>query len=166
MNINKFIITEEEYNSVKIAEKNTKDKRISRRLKVIQYSYEGMTNKAISEKLDYSESYVPRLLKKFKEDGLDDFIKNKYKGNHSYMDKETEEKILSKFEEEAQKGNIISVKEIRKEIEEQIGKKTPDNYVYRLLYRHGWRKVLPRRKHPKCASKEEQDSSKKLRKVR
>ena len=81
------------------------------------------------------------------------------------MSIETEERILSKFESEAEKGNIISVKEIRKEIEEEIGRKTPDNYVYRLLNRHNWRKVLPRRKHPKSASKEEQNSSKKLRKL-
>ncbi|MBR1444065.1 MAG: winged helix-turn-helix domain-containing protein [Firmicutes bacterium] len=165
MNINKFIITEEEYNKVKIAEKNTKDKRISRRLKVIQYSYEGLTNKAISEKLDYNEAYITQILKKFKKEGLDEFTKNKYKANRSYMSIETEERILSKFEGEAEKGNIISVKEIRKEIEEEIGRKTPDNYVYRLLNRHNWRKVLPRRKHPKSASKEEQDSSKKLRKL-
>ncbi len=165
MNINKFIITEEEYNKVKIAEKNTKDKKISRRLKVIQYSYEGLTNKEISEKLDYNESYITQILKKFKKEGLDEFIKNKYKANHSYMSIETEERILSKFESEAEKGNIISVKEIRKEIEEEIGRKTPDNYVYRLLNRHNWRKVLPRRKHPKSASKEEQNSSKKLRKL-
>ena len=33
--------------------------------------------------------------------------------------------------------------------EEVLGRKVPKSKVYRMLARHGWRKVMPRPRHPK-----------------
>ena len=44
--------------------------------------------------------------------------------------------------------------------EARIGHEVEESTIYRLLDRHGWRKLLPRPKHPK-GSQEEQDSFKK-----
>jgi hypothetical protein len=33
--------------------------------------------------------------------------------------------------------------------EQALGRKVPKSTVYRMLARHGWRKVVPRPRHPK-----------------
>lgn len=166
MNINKIKITKEEYNAAVKAEKETKNKNVSRRLKVIILSYEGLKNTEIAEKLDYNPTYITKILKSFRIEGIEYFISNKQVGNNRHLSKNEEEKILNEFEERSEKGTIVSAKEIKEELDKKIGKKTPSNYVYRLLKRHDWRKVMPRRKHPKSASEEEKNSSKKLKKMR
>lgn len=165
MNINKIEITEEEYNAAVKAEKETKNKNVSRRLKVIILSYEGLKNSEIAEKLDYNPTYITKILKSFKIEGIEYFTSNKQMGNNRHLSKYEEEKILNKFKEISEKGNIVSAKEIKEELDKEIGKETPSNYVYRLLKRHNWRKVMPRKRHPKSASEEEKNSSKKLKKV-
>ena len=57
-------------------------------------------------------------------------------------------------------GKILTVAEINQAFEERLGRKLPHNYVYRVLRRHGWRKVMPRSRHPKAADQEEQSASK------
>ena len=49
--------------------------------------------------------------------------------------------------------------------DEARGKDTGSGYIYMLLKRHGWRKVMPRSKHPKAASEEACEASKKLNSV-
>ena len=165
MNINKIVITENEYIAVVSAEKKITNKNVARRLRVIILSYEGFKNYEIAEKLDYDATYITKILCKFKKEGLEYFISNKQKGNHRYLSKEKETEILNNFEEKSAKGNIITAKDIKDYLDKEIGIETPSNYVYRLLKRHNWRKVMPRRKHPKSASEEEQNSSKKLSKM-
>lgn len=165
MNINKIKFTEEEYNAAVKTEKETKNKNVARRLKVIILSYEGLKNSEIAKKLDYDPTYITKILKRFKNEGIEYFISNKQIGNNRHLSKDEEDKILNEFKERSEKGNIVSAKEIKEELDKEIGKETPSNYVYRLLKRHNWRKVMPRRKHPKSASEEEKNSSKKLKKM-
>ncbi len=47
--MNRFKISEEEYKKVRELEKKTKDKNISRRLKVLMLKYEGKKNKEIAD---------------------------------------------------------------------------------------------------------------------
>ena len=60
------------------------------------------------------------------------------------------------------KGQILSVNEIKKIFDEEIGKETYTSYIYRLLHRKGYRKIMPRSKHPKITSDEAIEASKKL----
>jgi len=62
----------------------------------------------------------------------------------------------------AETGQLVTVEPILKKYEEATGKKSNTTSIYRLLKRHGWRKLRPRPKHPKAASIEEQDRQKKL----
>ena len=56
----------------------------------------------------------------------------------------------------------VEVKEIKQAFDEQIGKETGNSYIYTMLKRNGWRKVMPRAKHPKKADDEAIEASKKL----
>ena len=62
----KYEITTEEYTAVVKAKKATQNKRIARRLQVIELRYEGKTSKEIAEKLDMNWMYVSEVVKQFK----------------------------------------------------------------------------------------------------
>jgi transposase len=71
-----------------------------------------------------------------------------------------EQSILQSFRARAVKGELVNVKKMHQEICKQIGREVSIAYVYRLLYRHGWRKIGPRPRHPQ-ANPEEQVAFKK-----
>ena len=70
--------------------------------------------------------------------------------------------LLEKFKERANKGEVVSAQEIKAEFDKKRGKDTGRGYIYMLLERHNWRKVMPRSRHPKKASDEVIEASKKL----
>ena len=132
-------------------------------MRVITLRYEGYTNVEIAKITEYTPNYIATLLKKFKERGIQQYYKSNMKGgNHRYLTQEKEKEILSEFEKIMNKGQVIDTKILKIKFDEEIGKQTPDNFIYRLLKRHGYRKVMPRSKHPKKASNEDIKSSKKL----
>jgi transposase len=45
---------------------------------------------------------------------------------------------------------MLSVAEIQQAYRERCGKAVARSTVYRLLERHGWRKIAPRPRHPKA----------------
>ena len=78
------------------------------------------------------------------------------------MTYEEEEEILKKFEDAANAGQVITVKEIKAAFDEKLGRDTGRGYIYMLLKRHNWRKIKPRPQHPKKADDETIAASKKL----
>lgn len=79
------------------------------------------------------------------------------------MSEAEEQEILDRFEQKANAGQIVTVQEIKKAFDERIGKDTGRGYIYMVLARHNWRKVMPRSKHPKKADEETIAATKKLR---
>jgi transposase len=77
-----------------------------------------------------------------------------------YLSIEQEKQFLQPFLNRAQKGEIATCAEVQIAYEERVGHSVDDSTLYRLLERHGWRKVVPRPKHPK-ASREVQEEFKK-----
>lgn len=61
-----------------------------------------------------------------------------------------EKSFLAPFEKTAVETGILVVSEIHKAYEQYVGYKVPASTVYRLLGRHGWRKIAPRPSHPKA----------------
>lgn len=78
------------------------------------------------------------------------------------MSVEEEATLLEQFAENAEEGQMLDIHEIRAEYEKTVGHTTGCAQIYRVLYRHGWRKVMPRSKHPKKADEEAIEASKKL----
>lgn len=77
-----------------------------------------------------------------------------------YLSLSEEQDLLRSFYTRAGKGEIITAKQIHQKISEAVGKEVSLDYVYRLLYRHGWRKIGPRPRHIK-ANPEVQEAFKK-----
>lgn len=158
----KHIITEAEYTAVKAAAKENTNKRVDRRLQVILMRYEGKKDVEIGEKLNYTRKRISQLCAAFKNDGLDEYARHKYGGNHKSLTYEEELEILDTFAEKAANGEIVAVQDIKAAFDEKRGKDTGRGYIYMLLERHNWRMVMPRGKHPKKASEAEMEASKKL----
>ena len=137
-------------------------KRVDKRLQVIQLHMEGKKQQEIADKLGYSREWVCSLLREYREKGLTEYARHKYGGNHRAMSVEEEAEILSQFEEESRTGKLVVANTIKKAFDEKRGKDTGRGYVYMLLKRHKARKVTPRSAHPKKASDEAIEASKKL----
>lgn len=73
-----------------------------------------------------------------------------------------EEAFLAEYKNLAEQGQIIEVSAIKKAYEQRVGHTIGKGQIYRVLARHGWRKVMPRSKHPNKASDEAIEASKKL----
>jgi transposase len=151
-----------EYKLVLEEIKKNKLKRVDKRLQVIKLHLEGNKQQEIADKLGYSREWVNRLIKEYLEKGLQEYARHKYGGNHRSMSVEEEAEILKQFEEEAEKGTLVIANSIKKAFDEKLGKDTGRGYIYMLLKRHKIRKVMPRSSHPKKASDEAIEASKKL----
>lgn len=160
--MNKIQITKEEYGIVKKLMKENKNKNVDKRLRAIALRYEGKSNSEIANITGFSNTWVILLTKKFKKEGPYEFVKSKYKANNRSLSEEKEKEILKEFQKQAEKGQIVTVKDIKQAFDKKIGKDTGRGYIYMVLYRHNWRKVMPRSKHPKKASEEAIEASKKL----
>ncbi len=68
---------------------------------------------------------------------------------HAYMTPEEEKEFLRPWAEKAEKGGVLVVPPIHKAFEERIGRRVQPATIYRLLARHGWRKIAPDNVHPK-----------------
>lgn len=156
-------ISQEELEEINKLRKENKNKRVEQILKVLVLRAEGKKNSEISKETGYNKRYVTILIQKYKTLGLKEYARIKQTSHNRRLSEDEEAKILKMFEKEASEGKELTVAEINEAFKEQLGENLSHTYVYRVLARHGWRKVMPRSKHPKAASKEEQDSSKKLR---
>jgi len=58
-----------------------------------------------------------------------------------------ERELLAALQEEAGRGQVLTAKQIHGRVRQAVGKKVSLDYVYRLLHRHGWRKLGPRPRH-------------------
>jgi len=78
---------------------------------------------------------------------------------------EQEAELLRPFFDQANRGEILIVTPIKRAYEAMVGHRVPDSTVYRILARHGWRKIVPDRRHPKThpAAQEEWKKNSKTR---
>jgi len=80
----------------------------------------------------------------------DDTPKNSWGGRrHCSMTIEAEREFLAQWEEKATVGGVLTVPPIHAALVERLDHDTPMSTTYRLLARHGWRRVQPDTKHPK-----------------
>jgi len=69
---------------------------------------------------------------------------------HENMGEEEEREMLNEFLSRAESGGVIVASDIKAAYELKLGRNVPRSTVYRMLDRHGWRKILPRARHPKA----------------
>ena len=160
--MSRFQISEEEYETIKTREKETREKQTSKRLRILMLRYEGYKVREIAKMYGMQINSISQLCRRYREQGLEKFVQNKYGSHRHALAEEEEKEILAPFEKAAEAGQVVTVQEIKAAFDKVRGKDTGRGYIYMLLKRHGWRKVMPRSKHPKAANEEACDASKKL----
>jgi transposase len=66
-----------------------------------------------------------------------------------YLAVEDEKAFLAPFFAQAERGEIATAAQIQTAFEARVGTEVDDSSIYRLLDRHGWRKLMPRPRHPR-----------------
>jgi transposase len=110
----------------------------------------------IAKHCGVSTETVHQLISAYKRHGVA-AVETAGKGGrrYGYLTLEQEQQFLAPFFAQAQVGTITTVAQIRQAFEAQVGQEVAETTIYRLLHRHGWRKLAPRSFHPK-ANPEEQ----------
>ena len=79
---------------------------------------------------------------------------------HEHLTLDQERSLLASVQAEAERGGVLEVSRIHQALEQLVGAPVARSTTYRLLHRHGWRKIAPRGHHP-AMDKEAQDAFKK-----
>ena len=105
----------------------------------------------IAQLLGWAVSTVHVIHSRFAKEGDAIFELRRRGGrHHQHLSVEQEEALQTPFVRQAEAGGVLSIGEIQQKYETMIGKSVAPSTVYRLLDRHGWRKVVPRPRHPKA----------------
>ena len=102
--------------------------------------------------LGVGRASVPRLQQRFRERLQSAAGPSRSWGGRrrAMMTLEEEKTFLAPWAEQARDAGVLVVSPLRAALAEKLGrKKVAASVVYRLLARHGWRKVAPDTRHPK-----------------
>ena len=117
-------------------------------LSVLLMAEAGLDSGRTSEILGISERTVFRNRSSVSHQ--DEQKRNTWGGRRHYsMSIEEEREFLCPWEARAIEGGVLSVPPMHAALVEGLGRSIPISTTYRLLARHGWRKVQPDTRHPK-----------------
>lgn len=120
----------------------------------LQIAY-GWKSEEIAIVVGYTPSYVRTIQSGYKKEGEKVFYLNEEKSEQDAknLTLEEERELISQFEEKSKTGALVEISEIHQaycqKVEEKLGKTPHKATTYRMLKRHGWRKIMPRPNHPK-----------------
>ena len=122
--------------------------------------YPEMTAKEIGGITLYSESRVKAIHGNYRKNGLERLKDSRGGRYRQYMTVDEEAKFLEPFERKGKSGALVVANEVKKAYEAKVGKEVAGSTIYRILDRHGFRKIVPYKRHKK-ADTEEQEAFKK-----
>jgi transposase len=85
---------------------------------------------------------------------------------HEYLSVPEEPAFLAPFFAQAESGEIATVAQIQRVFEAKVGHTVDDSTIYRLLARHGWRKLMPRPRHHQADPQAQEQCKKNLQRRR
>jgi transposase len=123
----------------------------------------GLRAAQIGKILGLNTASVWRIHSRYFKQGVAIFKGTAHGGrHHENLSSIQEQKLLKPFLKKAQKSGMLIVSSIHRAYEQQIGYKVPPSTIYRMLERHGWRKIVPRPSHPKADSEAQMSFKKTL----
>ena len=75
---------------------------------------------------------------------------------HQNLTPGEEARLLAGFLGRAERGGLLEVSRVQQAYEQAVGHAVPKSTVYRMLARHGWRKLAPRPRHPEADAARQQ----------
>jgi transposase len=111
--------------------------------------------------LGWRTSSVYNLQSRYQQEGEGTLLGTGRGGRrHAWLSPEQEQGLLHSFMPTAEQGGMVEASALVRAYEQEAGHPVALSTVYRLLTRHGWRKLVPRPQHPD-ASREVQEAFKK-----
>jgi transposase len=130
--------------------KGAKNKWEHRRVQCILLRAKKLTAEKIGEIVGLHEASVWRIWSRYIHGGMKAVIGENRGGEyHVSLTKKEEETLLKPFQKRAAAGQLVTIREVHEAVCQKSGRKTAPSTTYRMLHRHGWRKVVPRKHHPK-----------------
>lgn len=110
----------------------------------------------IAQHTGVSVTTVRRVISSYNREGLA-AIETPGKGGrrHEYLTTEQEQEFLAPFFARGQNGELATAGQIKRAFELRVGHEVEESTIYRLLHRHGWRKLVPRPRHPQANADEQ-----------
>ena len=159
-----YIVTVENALEIREAMKKKENVKYYKRLMAVALRGEGKDNAKSAEITQYHSKRVSQLVSLYCNKGIEALLCDGRKGgNNRKMNEAEADKFLNQFDEQGQKGQVITVEEIAIAYDDATGKtRKSRSSVYYFLHSHNWRMVMPRGQHPKKASEAKIEASKKL----
>jgi len=111
---------------------------------------QGLSSQEIARALNWNVNSVRITQREFIVEGISALIEKKRGGRRrQLMSIEEERLFLGSFKDFANNASMLVANEIKAALEKRLGIPVHKTTIYRLLRRHGWRKIVPRPKHPK-----------------
>jgi transposase len=100
--------------------------------------------------LGVGRATVPRLQQRFRHASSPSHLRTRWGGRRrALLTLDQEQAFLAPWVQAAQEAGVLVVSPIRAALAQHLGRPVSASVVYRLLTRHGWRKVAPDTRHPK-----------------
>ena len=111
----------------------------------------GLSSQDVSVAISWNVSSVRHLQARYLKEGETVLQASRRGGRYrANMTSDEENTLLSSFVEKSARGEVLIVSEIKRAYEKAVGHTVPKSTIYRILARHGWRKITPRPHHPKA----------------
>jgi transposase len=119
-----------------------------------------MPNSKIAEITLFSLRNVYLIFDRYRKDGMEGLSDKRGGRYRENMTVDEESHFLKPFEEKSKIGSLVVLGDVKKAYEDKVGHEVAKSTIYRLFDRHGFRKIVPYKRHRK-ANKEEQEAFKK-----
>ena len=111
----------------------------------------GLNANQVAQALGWRPTSVRRLQAQFLQQGEGLWERPGPGGrHHQNLTREEEAGLLQGFLKRAEQGRLLEVSRVKQAYEQAVGHVVPKSTVYRMLARHGWRKLAPRPRHPQA----------------
>ena len=105
----------------------------------------GLSSSEVATAVGFSASTVRQVQARYFQRGESALLGPGRGGRrHQNLSEGEERELLERFEAKARSGGVLVVNEIQAAYEEAVEHRVPKSTVYRMLARHGWRKIAPR----------------------
>lgn len=122
-----------------------------KRVQCVLFRCIGADSASIARMVGYKPSHVRTVWQWFTAEGWERLLGERRGQNRgrAHLEYDDEASLLEPFKIRATKGSLITVKTIHETHGKLVRKELNPTVTYRLLRRHGWRKITPRPEHPK-----------------
>ena len=122
-----------------------------------------LTLEQTAKALGVGRATVARLQRRFRQQsGTDLQPRVRWGGRRrALLSREKEQAFLAGWKAHAERGELVVISPLQAALSKELGRPVRASVVYRLLERHGWRKVAPDTRHPKSDPAEQAEWKKK-----